>query len=68
MVTELVIGGVVHFELWKSFQSPHVEQAGDRNWRRESILCRRHGGPCLDCDSMCSPGTGDNYLNELTVR
>lgn len=54
MVMELVIGGVVHFELWQSFQSPHVEQAGERNWRRESILCRRHGGPVCTV-IVCAP-------------
>lgn len=54
----------MHFELRKTFQSPHVEQARDRNWSGESVPHRRQGGPVF-CDSVCSPGTGDSLLMNL---
>lgn len=54
MVMKLVIAGMVHFELRKSFQSPHVEQARDRNWRGESVPRRRQGGPVCSV-IVCAP-------------
>ena len=55
----------MHLGLRTSLQSPHVEQARDRNWSGESVPRRRRGGPSLYYDSVRSPGTADGLLMSL---
>lgn len=66
MVMKLVIAGMVHFELRKSFQvhmwsKPGIATGAVRAFRAEGRW------PSLFCDSVCSPGTGDSLLMNLKL-